>query len=74
MSNNNNEKKESPLAGLIITTICAILMAILGEDYVWYPFGLVEIPMQIVGAIVGVLGILAIVIELKNKKNKSDEK
>lgn len=73
MSEQKNKKKDDSLAGSIILLVCGIIMAIAGENYVWYPFGIVEIPLQIVGVIAAVLGAISTVLEFRKKKSKKEE-
>lgn len=73
MSEDKNKKKDDSLAGSILLLICSIVIVIVGGDYVWYPFGLVEIPLQIVGVIVGILAAISVFAELKKKKNQKEE-
>ena len=73
MSNEKNEKKDGSLAGAIILLVCSVFIIFAGEDYVWYPFGLIEIPLQIVAVPIAILAGISVFAELKKKKNHKEE-
>ena len=70
MSEEKNEKKDGSLAGSIILLVCSVVLIFLGEDYVWYPFGLIEIPLQIVAVPIAILAGISVFAELKKRKKK----
>ena len=73
MSKNKANKKDNPLVGGIILLICGILMIAVGQDYLWVLFGVIEIPLQIVGVVAAVLGVLCTVKGIKEKKKTAQE-
>ncbi len=68
--NDTKTKKENPLVGSILFLVCSILITVLGEDYVWTPFGLFEVPLQIVGAVCIVLAVISVIGAVRKKKNE----
>lgn len=73
MSKSKQEKKENPLIGGILLLICGILMVALGKDYLWVLFGVIEIPLQIAGIVIAVLGVISTALGVKEKKQKAQE-
>ena len=70
MAKNTANKKENPLVGPIIMIVAGLIAAIFGGDYLWVLFGAIEIPLPIVGVVFLVLGVIFLLVALKNKKTQ----
>jgi len=64
------EKKENPILVGILMLIAAAVMFFAAGDYVWMLFGVIEIPLWILGILAAVVGVLSLVNGIKEKKNK----
>ena len=68
MAKRNKEKKENPiLAGILLLVAAVVLIAGSGE-YAWVLFGTLELPLWVPGGLAGILGVVQLVIGIKNKK------
>jgi len=62
------EKKDNGIVYGIIMIVAGLLAVIFGADYLWVLFNVIEIPLQIVGAIFAVLGVISLVVGIREKK------
>lgn len=72
-NNNQHEKKENPLLSGILMLVCGVVLLIMGGDYNWVLFGILEIPLQIPAAIIGVIGLVQVVSAIRAKNMQMKE-
>ena len=66
------EKKENPiLIGILLLIVGAGMIAGSG-NFVWVLFEVIELPLWIPGIASALLGVLSLVIAIKEKKNKKN--
>lgn len=71
--NVKKEKKENGILMGILLAVVGIIGIVASDKYVFMLFGIIEIPLSVVGVIFIVLGVLSIFMEIKEKRNKKDD-
>lgn len=71
--NVKKEKKENGILMGILLAVVGIIGIVASDKYVFMLFGIIEIPLSVVGVIFIVLGVLSIFLEIKEKRNKKDD-
>ena len=69
MAKQPKEKKENKLTTGIIGLVIGIILTCV-KDYVWVLFGVIEIPLPILGVISIVVGVIYIVLGIREKKKE----
>ena len=66
----NGEKKENPILIGILFILGAVFLIAKSNEFVWMLFGVIEIPLWILGILAAVVGVLSLVKGIKEKKGK----
>lgn len=69
MAKQPKEKKQSNLTTGIIALVLGIILACV-KNYVWVLFGVIEIPLPVLGVICIVIGVVYIILGIRDKKKE----